>query len=89
MSGGGKAEQGFDFVLEGVDSIEPWCPGVVEVVVPVAQEFVDAVLGGVKRSTETVVGEVDAFGGVAREERGDLGVYFLAGERGGHWFYSD
>ena len=35
-----------------VEGFDPGSPGVVEVVVPVVEKFVDAVLGGVKGPTE-------------------------------------
>lgn len=74
--------------MVGVEGLEPGLPGVIKIGVPVVKVLVDFVLGGIKRASEAVVGEIDAFGVVAGEEGGDLGLDFLGGERWCHGFDS-
>lgn len=83
-----QAEEGFDLSVVGVEGLEPGFPGVIKIGVPVVEVLVDFVLGGVEWASEAVVGEVDAFGVVAGEERGDVGLDFLGGERWCHGFDS-
>lgn len=73
-------EEGCYLLVELFESLEPWLPGLIKVLVPMVEVGVDVVLGGVEGSPEAMIGEIDAVLVVTREEGGEVALDFFGGE---------